>query len=220
MAARGGEQRIPRPPDARVGGPAPWSHVPADRRRLSLAQVRERFSLREDALRQVDPALPAPVGDERVDGRDVPGCEIRRTAARLQRRLPQDAGADGRRLHLQHADVADHLVPGTPYRGLGQVRGQDVERIRVGPQQPRSTGEGFHHAGSEGLLHHRQHLVPHPHPPVLRVVVVRVMPWAQARRDTCSGRGRPGNVQQRPPEYPGSRCHSSERPGSGTTGQA
>src|SRR2546430_14467485 len=42
MAARGGEQRIPRPPDARVGGPAPWSHVPADRRRLSLAQVRER----------------------------------------------------------------------------------------------------------------------------------------------------------------------------------
>src|SRR5437016_1103224 len=42
MSARGGEQRIPRPPDARVGGPAPWSHVPADRRRLSLAQVRER----------------------------------------------------------------------------------------------------------------------------------------------------------------------------------
>src|SRR6266699_2498291 len=42
MSARGGEQRIPRPADARVGGPAPWSHVPADRRRLSLAQVRER----------------------------------------------------------------------------------------------------------------------------------------------------------------------------------
>ena len=42
MSARGGEQRIPRPPGARVGGPAPWSHVPADRRRLSLAQVRER----------------------------------------------------------------------------------------------------------------------------------------------------------------------------------
>jgi 8-oxo-dGTP pyrophosphatase MutT (NUDIX family) len=42
MNARGGEQRIPRPPDARTGGPAPWSHVPADRRRLSLAQVRNR----------------------------------------------------------------------------------------------------------------------------------------------------------------------------------
>jgi 8-oxo-dGTP pyrophosphatase MutT (NUDIX family) len=42
MAARGGGQRIPRPPDARPGGPPPWSHVPADRRRLTLAQVRER----------------------------------------------------------------------------------------------------------------------------------------------------------------------------------
>ncbi|HKH25860.1 MAG TPA: CoA pyrophosphatase [Acidimicrobiia bacterium] len=42
MSARGGEQRIPRPPDARTGGPPPWSHVPADRRRLSLAEVRER----------------------------------------------------------------------------------------------------------------------------------------------------------------------------------
>jgi 8-oxo-dGTP pyrophosphatase MutT (NUDIX family) len=42
MSSRGGEQRIPRPPGAQVGGPAPWSHLPADRRRLSLAQVRER----------------------------------------------------------------------------------------------------------------------------------------------------------------------------------
>ena len=42
MAARGGAQRIPRPPGARAGGPPPWSHFPADRRRLTLAQVRER----------------------------------------------------------------------------------------------------------------------------------------------------------------------------------
>ena len=49
MAMRGGGQRIPRPPDARPGGPAPWSHLPAERRRLSLAEVRERCA-----------ALPAP----------------------------------------------------------------------------------------------------------------------------------------------------------------
>ena len=49
MSSRGGEQRIPRPPGAQVGGPAPWSHLPADRRRLSLALVRERCA-----------ALPAP----------------------------------------------------------------------------------------------------------------------------------------------------------------
>src|SRR5204862_2321888 len=42
MGARGGEPRPPRPTDARPGGPAPWSQVPADRRRLSLAQGRER----------------------------------------------------------------------------------------------------------------------------------------------------------------------------------
>jgi 8-oxo-dGTP pyrophosphatase MutT (NUDIX family) len=49
MSSRGGEQHIPRPPGAQVGGPAPWSHVPADRRRFSLAQVRDRCA-----------ALPAP----------------------------------------------------------------------------------------------------------------------------------------------------------------
>lgn len=42
MGSRGGEQRIPRPADARPGAPAPWSHLPADRHRLSLAEVRER----------------------------------------------------------------------------------------------------------------------------------------------------------------------------------
>ena len=42
MRSRGGGQRIPRPPGARVGGPAPWSHLPADRSRLTLAHVRER----------------------------------------------------------------------------------------------------------------------------------------------------------------------------------
>jgi 8-oxo-dGTP pyrophosphatase MutT (NUDIX family) len=40
--SRGGGQRIPRPPGARTGGPAPWSHLPPDRRRLTLAQVRAR----------------------------------------------------------------------------------------------------------------------------------------------------------------------------------
>src|SRR5205085_1208583 len=53
MAARGGEQRIPRPPDARIGGPAPWSHVPADRRRLSLAQVRTRCAALPPAAAEV-----------------------------------------------------------------------------------------------------------------------------------------------------------------------
>jgi 8-oxo-dGTP pyrophosphatase MutT (NUDIX family) len=38
-AGRGGEQRIPRPFNARPGKPAPWSDVPPERRRPSLADV-------------------------------------------------------------------------------------------------------------------------------------------------------------------------------------
>jgi len=40
---RGGAQRIPRPPSFREGGPAPWSAIPPDRRRLTLAEVRARL---------------------------------------------------------------------------------------------------------------------------------------------------------------------------------
>jgi 8-oxo-dGTP pyrophosphatase MutT (NUDIX family) len=40
MAGRGGRQRIPRPATARPGGPPPWAHLPPERRRLSLADVR------------------------------------------------------------------------------------------------------------------------------------------------------------------------------------
>jgi 8-oxo-dGTP pyrophosphatase MutT (NUDIX family) len=49
MPERGGEQRIPRPRSVRPGGPAPWTHLPADQRRLTLAQVRDRCA-----------ALPSP----------------------------------------------------------------------------------------------------------------------------------------------------------------
>jgi 8-oxo-dGTP pyrophosphatase MutT (NUDIX family) len=42
MSTRGGAQRIPRPEGAQAGGPPPWSHVPADGRRFTLAHVRER----------------------------------------------------------------------------------------------------------------------------------------------------------------------------------
>lgn len=39
--ARGGRQRIPRPPGAKPGGPAPWADVDLDELDLSLAAVRE-----------------------------------------------------------------------------------------------------------------------------------------------------------------------------------
>jgi 8-oxo-dGTP pyrophosphatase MutT (NUDIX family) len=58
VAGRGGNQRIPRPAAARPGGPAPWSSLPPERRRLTLAQVRTRCA-----------ALPPP----RPPGATAPG---------------------------------------------------------------------------------------------------------------------------------------------------
>jgi len=42
--ARGGNQRIPRPPSYRAGGPAPWADLPPERRRFSLGDVRARLA--------------------------------------------------------------------------------------------------------------------------------------------------------------------------------
>jgi 8-oxo-dGTP pyrophosphatase MutT (NUDIX family) len=42
MSERGGQQRIPRPATVTPGRPAPWAALPPVRRRLDLAQVRER----------------------------------------------------------------------------------------------------------------------------------------------------------------------------------
>jgi 8-oxo-dGTP pyrophosphatase MutT (NUDIX family) len=45
MTARGGGQRIPRPPNARPGGAPPWIALPPEARRFTLAEVRERCAL-------------------------------------------------------------------------------------------------------------------------------------------------------------------------------
>jgi 8-oxo-dGTP pyrophosphatase MutT (NUDIX family) len=41
---RGGEQRIPRPLNARAGGHAPWADLPAERRRPTVADVRSALA--------------------------------------------------------------------------------------------------------------------------------------------------------------------------------
>jgi len=50
MATRGGRQRIPRPPSARPGRPAPWAHLTSAERRFTLDDVRAACA-----------TLPAPV---------------------------------------------------------------------------------------------------------------------------------------------------------------
>ncbi len=51
MVARGGRQRIPRPPGARPGGLPPWAPLDAKARRFTLEEVRERLAALPPPLR-------------------------------------------------------------------------------------------------------------------------------------------------------------------------
>jgi 8-oxo-dGTP pyrophosphatase MutT (NUDIX family) len=70
LAGRGGPQRIPRPPDARPGAPAPWAHLPAEARRATVADVRR-------ALAAVGPAAPSPVERDGFSIASLPAGVVR-----------------------------------------------------------------------------------------------------------------------------------------------
>lgn len=57
-AGRGGAQVIPRPLNARPGGPAPWAGLPSDRRRPRLADVRAALAAAGPAHRSERELLP------------------------------------------------------------------------------------------------------------------------------------------------------------------
>jgi 8-oxo-dGTP pyrophosphatase MutT (NUDIX family) len=44
VTRRGGQQRIPRPESYRPGGPPPWTGLAPERRRFTLAEIRERLA--------------------------------------------------------------------------------------------------------------------------------------------------------------------------------
>jgi 8-oxo-dGTP pyrophosphatase MutT (NUDIX family) len=51
--ARGGAQRIPRPPGTRLGRPAPWAGLTDEQRRIPLEQVRRTLAARGPAKRSL-----------------------------------------------------------------------------------------------------------------------------------------------------------------------
>jgi 8-oxo-dGTP pyrophosphatase MutT (NUDIX family) len=57
-AGRGGDQIIPRPLNARLGRPAPWADLPAERRRPTLADVRRAMEEAGDAIPSERELLP------------------------------------------------------------------------------------------------------------------------------------------------------------------
>jgi 8-oxo-dGTP pyrophosphatase MutT (NUDIX family) len=63
MLARGGSQRIPRPPDARPGGPPPWGALPPDARHFTVDEIRDacRALPQPQRLTAVAPSRPCAV---------------------------------------------------------------------------------------------------------------------------------------------------------------
>ena len=57
-SGRGGEQIIPRPLNARAGRPAPWSDLPAERRRPTLADVRATMAAAGPPMRSERETMP------------------------------------------------------------------------------------------------------------------------------------------------------------------
>src|SRR5690606_38933918 len=60
---RGGDQRIPRPFNARPGGPAPWAHLPPEGRRPAVADVRAALGAAgppRPSSRELDPGPRGP----------------------------------------------------------------------------------------------------------------------------------------------------------------
>jgi 8-oxo-dGTP pyrophosphatase MutT (NUDIX family) len=85
---RGGAQRIPRPFNARPGGPPPWAELPAERRRPAVADVRAALASlgpaqpceRELGANPAQPsAVLAPLYDDRVGDTEAVVVLTRRT---------------------------------------------------------------------------------------------------------------------------------------------
>jgi 8-oxo-dGTP pyrophosphatase MutT (NUDIX family) len=70
LPGRGGPQRIPRPPDATPGAPAPWVDVPEDLRHPTVDDVRR-------ALAAVGPAAPSPVERDGFSVASLPAGVVR-----------------------------------------------------------------------------------------------------------------------------------------------
>ncbi len=77
---RGGPQRIPRPPGARVGAPAPWADLAPERRRPTVADVRT-------ALAGLGPAEASPVERDGFAAASLPTEVL--DGLGLQRRPPR-----------------------------------------------------------------------------------------------------------------------------------
>ena len=57
---RGGDQKIPRPYNARPGGPAPWADLPPDRRRPTVGEVRDALAPLGPAQRSIRELVDGP----------------------------------------------------------------------------------------------------------------------------------------------------------------
>lgn len=149
MTDRGGPQRIPRPPSARPGRPAPWASVPGEERAVSFATALERIAARgpgaviDDSRPTVRPdgaphsAVLVPLYDD-----DGPRVILTRRASHMRSHRHEVAFPGGR------AEPGD--------RDLWQTALREAhEEISLPPEAVRPVGEldRFVTVGSNTLVH-------------------------------------------------------------------
>ena len=137
MVARGGAQRIPRPPGTRPGRPAPWARPRPAARRFTLADVRAALA---------DPPEPAGVLDRRARRargrgarRDVRGRRRGRGPAHQAAR--DDAVAPGRD-RVPRRQARARATPTSPPRRCGRRRRRSASSRTRSRSWPSSTRIG------------------------------------------------------------------------------
>ena len=128
------------------------------------------------AARQLDRALPVPVGDQRVEGGRALGAAVgARRGPGPQHPGPHRAAAARPAPPTSSSSARRRVVRagGQPRRGR---RGPGVERVEVVAQQVGGAGQRLGDPALQHVLEQRQHLVPQPDPLERRVGVVRVVP--------------------------------------------
>ncbi len=127
--SRGGQQRIPRPPSFRIGGPPPWSELGDDERRLSLRDVRRRL------LRSPPGAEPEPLVAGSVPaGVLVPLLEVEGEARVLFIKRPETMTTHRGEIAFPGGKLdpaIDHDTRATALREAREEIGLDPARVEI-----------------------------------------------------------------------------------------
>ena len=166
MTVRGGDQRIPRPQSARPGGPAPWAHLGAESRRVTIEAVRRRLSeLRGSTPEEAVAAALA--SGARLAAVLVPLFEEGGEARVILTKRPQTMPSHRGEIAFPGGGYDPSLDAGLMETALREAReeiGLDPDTVEIVAELDTigTVGSGFVISPFVGVLAARPHLDPHP----------------------------------------------------------